>query len=989
MAQFERETYVAKSVGIKHLALLIALLLVLVFLLSGRTFHAQAVVINEYMASNRSVLSDEDGDFPDWVELKNTGSAPVEMEGYWLSDDPTNPLKWQFPAVTIETGDFLLLFLSGKDRRNPAGPYLHTNFRLSAAGETLVLCTTDSRIVDSVETGEMLSNISRGRKPGQKDEWVYFLEPTPGGENSTAAYPEIPGGKEEDSPVYINEFMTSNRTSILDEDGDLSDWIEIYNSGDLPVNLEGYWLSDKEDNPFKWRFPPLQIDAGQFLILFASGKNRTDTTTTLHTNFSLNDRDDTLVFSTPEGLVIDGITIRNMHTDVSYGREHNEGEWLYYPLPTPGESNYTQGFEYLSGKELQQSHNLHINEVMALNLTTMADEDGDFPDWIELYNSGDKPVNLAGFGLSDKPGDPFRWEFPDIFIEPDSYLLVFASGKDRNSPDGPYLHTNFKVRAQGETVLLSHPLGQVIDRMPTGMLAPDMSVGRPPDDPEGRVFFVEATPLKENHTGPLSAYAPPPRFSQAGGFFVEALTLSLAPGIGAAGAEIRYTLDGREPSENSRLYTGPVPIEKTTIVRARAFVPGHLPSPAVNHTYFINENTSLPVLSVMMDPDDLWDQQSGIYVRGYNASPDFPYVGANFWMDWEKPIHFQFFEADGTPGLSLDAGIKVGGQYSRAMPQKTLNVFARNRYGSNVMEYPFFPDNPLTTFKALTLRTSGQDATLSRIRDTMMSSLLEDTGLDYQDYRMTVLFLNGEYWGIYDIRERINKYFIAYKHDVDPEKVDLLQANSRVRAGSNKEYLEMRQYIAGNDMRQEEHYEYIKTQMDVENFMDYWIAQIYFANTDSANIRFWKEQGDEGRWRWIIYDLDWGFFNVHHNTLAYVTNPAGTGIGRRLSTVILVNLLKNDEFEGEFISRMAYHLNHTFAKDRVLQRIDQAAAEIEEEMHRHVVRWPQGGSITAWKSQVQRLRNFADRRHAILLGHIQKQFNLSSQDMEIFDAWKS
>ncbi len=987
MARFERETYVKKSVGIRHLALLVALLLALVFLLSGRTFHAQAVILNEYMASNRSALADEDGDFPDWVELKNTGPAEVDLEGYWLSDDPTNPLKWSFPAVALAPGEYLLLFLSGKDRRDPEGPRLHANFRLRAQGETLVLSTPDGRIVDSVETGEMLSNISRGRRPGQKEEWVYFLKPTPGEENTTAAYLEIPREREEDSPVYLNEFMTSNRTSIADEDGDLSDWIEIHNSGDSPVNLEGYWISDKENDPFKWRFPNREIGAGEFLVIFASGKDRSGPEGALHTNFKLNDRDDTLVFRNPVGQVIDEILIRNMHPDVSFGRQHNLEPWLYFPLPTPGESNYTQGFDYLSGKELKQSHNLSINEAMALNHTTLRDENGDYPDWIELYNSGDKAVNLAGYGLSDRAADPFRWEFPEIFLEPGDYLLVFASGKDRASAGAPYLHTNFKVRVQGETLYLSHPSGLVIDRLATGMQSPDLSVGRPPGDPEGRVFFTEPTPGAANESEPVLAYAPPPLFSEPGGFYGEAVTLSLSPAPGAGEAEIRYTLDGKEPDEGSPLYPGPLTLEKTTVVRARAFAPGRLPSPAVNHTFLIGENTTLPVLSVMMDPADLWDPRTGIYVRGYGASAEFPYVGANFWKDWEKPIHFQFFEADGTPGYAMDAGIKVGGQYSRAMGQKTLNIFARSRYGSSVMEYPFFPDSPLTTFKALTLRTSGQDAVLSRIRDTLMSSLLEDTDLDYQNYRFAVLFLNGEYWGVYDIRERINKYYIAYKHDVDPEKVDLLQANSRVRAGSNRDYLEMRDYIVKNDMRRAEHYEYIKTRMDVENFMDYWIAQIYFANTDSANIRFWKEQGDEGRWRWIVYDTDWGFFDVNHNTLAYVTNPVGTGYGRNLSTAILVNLLKNEEFKEEFIRRFAYHMNHTFEQERVLTRIDDMAAEIAEEMKRHVVRWPQGGTYTSWERQVQRLRNFANRRHDILLSYVQRYFNLSNQEMRIFDAW--
>ncbi|NLZ93301.1 MAG: hypothetical protein GX922_04690, partial [Firmicutes bacterium] len=334
---------------------------------------------------------------------------------------------------------------------------------------------------------------------------------------------------------------------------------------------------------------------------------------------------------------------------------------------------------------------------------------------------------------------------------------------------------------------------------------------------------------------------------------------------------------------------------------------------------------------------------------------------------------------------SIDAGIRIGGQYSRAMPQKAFNIFARNQYGYNVMEYPFFPDKDLTTFKAITLRQSGQDGSMSRIRDCLMTSLLNETTLDYQAYRPAVVYLNGEYWGHYNIRERINEYFLAYNHGINPHQIDLLQGNTTVRAGDAKHYVAMREFIATNDMSKTENYAYIQTQMDIQNFMDYWIAQIYFANTDSANIRFWRERSEHGKWRWIVYDTDWGFFNVDHNTLAYVTNPAGTGVGRHLSTVLLVNLLKNQEFKAEFINRLAYHLNNTFAKDRVINRINELAAAIESEMPDHLKRW--GGSMSAWHSQVQKLRDFAEKRPAIVVKHIQQKFNLTNAQMQIFNDW--
>ena len=985
---FSKKNNGQKKIGIIHVIFLALLLGLLVFFLAKDAIVvSQVLEINEFMASNRVTITDEDGDYPDWIELYNSGSSTLNLEGFWLSDDLLDPLKWQFPAVSLEPGEFLLVFASGKNRRDPAGPYLHTNFRISAQGETLVLSSADGRIIDSIETGEMYSNVSMGRKKENRDKWVYYLDPTPGKANNTTGYSELLFPEKENASVYINEFMTSNKTSIIDEDGDLSDWIEIYNSGSEPKNLDQYWLSDKDDNPFKWRFPEVVLEAGEYLVVFASGKDRRDPQGIyLHTNFRLNDRNDTLMFSTPEGKLIDEIVIRNMAADASYGRDPEDiDKWLYYPTPTPGEENYTQGVEYLSGKKLVENHSLHINEVMALNLKTIADEDGDYPDWIEIYNSGDSPVNLEGFGLSDKTDQPFRWVFPEITIEPEEYLLVFASGKDRTSPESGRLHANFRIHITGEPVVLTSPTGEVIDELHTGKLLPDVSVGRHPDGEAGKVFFKEPTPGAANLTVPLDTYAPQPVFSHRGGFYDEEISLSFHLESPLPGAVIRYTLDGKEPTEESPVYEEPVTIDKNTVVRARTFAQGRMPGRTVNHSFFINESTTVAVVSIAMDPKDLWDPREGIYVKGYNASSEFPYLGANFWKDMEKPIHMQVFEPDGRLGFSFDAGIKIAGQYSRAMDQKSFNIFARNRYGYNVMEYPFFPGEPLTTFKAITLRTSGQDAVMSKIRDSMMTSLLDVTDLDYQLSRPAIVFINGQYWGVYNIRERINKYFIAYNHDVDPEKVDLLQGNSMIRAGCNKEYLELHDFVSRNDMRITENYEHVKTQMDVENFIDFWAAQIYFANTDSANIRFWKERSPEGKWRWIVFDLDWGFFNVNHNTLYYVTNPEGTGIGRRLSTALIVNLLKNKEFESLFIERLAYHLNNTFKTERVLATIDEFAGAIEAEMPRNQARW--GGTISGWYSQVQMLRNFAEKRQAIMMPHIQRKFNLTSEEMQIFDAW--
>jgi len=267
-----------------------------------------------------------------------------------------------------------------------------------------------------------------------------------------------------------------------------------------------------------------------------------------------------------------------------------------------------------------------------------------------------------------------------------------------------------------------------------------------------------------------------------------------------------------------------------------------------------------------------------------------------------------------------------------------------------------------------------------------MTSLLEDTGLDYQAHRQAVLYINGEYWGIYNIRERINEHFLAYNHGVDADEVDLLQGDGWVRAGSSDHYFDMLEFVREHDMSQPENYAYVKTQMDVTNFIDFWVCKIYFTQTD-PNIRFWREQSPEGTWRWIVFDLDWGFWEEHltYHTLSAVTAPAGTAWAR-MDTTLLQNLMQNPQFQQEFIERMAHYLNEVFYPQRVLERIDRLAANIETEIERDFARW--GRSLATWHQHIDILRRFAQERPAHLLRHIQQYFSLQDEDMQIFDAWE-
>ena len=955
------------------------------------------LVINEIVASNSSTYADEDGDYPDWIELYNGHSEPLNLEGYMLSDDENSPAEWLFPDITLDPGEYLVVFASGKDRKDLEDGYLHTSFRINRQEDILLLTSSDGYLLDRVDIRDLPTDVSYGRNPDAEDQWLHFIKPTPGEANTTPGFETIDfDQKVLDPAVYVNEIMASNQYTLTDEDGDYPDWIELYNSSDRAVNLQGYLLSDDTDDPMQWILPDLVIEPDEYLVIFASGKDRRDPDgDALHTSFPINMSEDVLYFRQPDGQIIDRIEVEDHLSDVSYGRDpENTDNWYFYPSPTPGWKNETHGFEQLSG-EPEEAGILMINEIMAMNLSTLRDNHGEYPNWIELYNAGDEPINIKNFGLSDREDEPMRWTFPDLDIQPGEHFVIYASGRDSADLNQRVLHTNFGVSTLGERVTLSDPIGRTIDSVHTGRLPEGISIGRSsyPEAEQEWVYYTSPSPGSLNQGTEYFGFTSPPVVSKRGGFFDDAVELTLENP--SSSGEIRYSTDGSILDENSKRYTGPIRVDETTVLRAAVFDQNKLTQDEIIHTYFINEQHTLPVVSITVDPFQFEDPVHGIHSFGPGASEAFPYFGANFHKDIEIPANFELYETDGKLGYDMQIGFKLFGAFSRGMDQKSFAIYARNRYEYDEMTYPFLENKDLLHFKHLVLRTSGQDASFSLFRDILMTRLIQDeTTLDFQGYRQSVLYINGRFWGVYNIREKINRYFIHYNHGLeDLDAVDILEGQARTpsfwKSGDNVHYEQMRDYVTQNNMNDPEHYAYIESIVDLENFADFWIAQMFYGNTDTGNIRFWREHDPDAKWRWIIYDLDWGFYHLNHNSVWDMTHPQGTGYNRIFSTRLIRGLLESDTFRNMFIERFAYHLNHTFETEHVISLIDELAANIEPEMPRHTARWRFPSSVETWQESVEDLRIFARQRPLIVARQVQQHFNLSNEDMQIFDVWRN
>lgn len=612
-----------------------------------------------------------------------------------------------------------------------------------------------------------------------------------------------------------------------------------------------------------------------------------------------------------------------------------------------------------------------INEIMASNNNTLADRDGDFPDWIEIYNPGGTTINLENWALSDDENQPRKWIFPTTNLAPGGIKLIFASGKNYVS-EAPFFHTNFKIKASGEALILSDSVGSVVDRIITGTLATDLSWGRQPDGAADWYFFNAPTPDASNTSTGFSAFPDPVEFSHPGGFYNNTISLELR--TNSPSAEIRYTSDYSEPTLDSRLYTGPISITRTGVVRARTFETGLLPGKVASQTFIFNENITLPVISLATNREHLFDNQTGIYI--------------NYWDDWERPIHFEMFEPDGRQVVNVDAGIKIGGGLTRRRPQKAFRIYFRSEYGANNVHYQFFPDMPVFDFSTLFLRNSGNDWDQAHFRDGFIQTLVRDLDIDTQAFRSSVIFLNGQYWGILNIRERLTEDYLAAHYSVDPDNVDLLEivhttSQIQVIEGDADKFDAMYNFIIENNLSQKEAYQQVQTLLDVSNFMDYVITEIYSRNMDwpTNNVKIWREKTENSKFRFMLFDLDWsyGYSQIRQgeretykaNTLTRALDPDGLYIPR-----ILTKLLENDSFKHEFINRFAEYFNTIFAPQHALEVMHRLQAILEPEMQRHYDRF-KTDPISVWYQSIEIMEEFAQKRPRYIRQYIQDYFNLS------------
>ncbi len=402
----------------------------------GAATVSGTVIINEFMASNGGCLPDDKGEYSDWIEIYNPTNQTVSLAGLGLSDEKAATPKWTFPRINLEAGGYMVVFASGTGATSPDEAVLHAAFKLNAAKGTIYLTDSTGKVLDEVQYENQTQDVSLGRVPSKSGEWQLFDAPTPGFSNDEAGRAAFEQSRvAEDMGLRITEVMPSNKTTLKDNKGVYSDYIEIYNGGAEAVNLAGYGLSDDAVKTLKWKFPEVTVEPGAYLVVFASGQGELSTDLAagaIHTNFRISSYQETIILANPQGLILDQVSVGEVPSDKAYSRVLSGGaygsDWEISSLPTPGYSNDEAGYTQFEQMNQVALGDVVITEVMTSNATYLQEEDGGYYDWIELFNRSDQTVNLSGYGLTDDTGNPAKWEFGDVTLAAGKYMTVMASG---------------------------------------------------------------------------------------------------------------------------------------------------------------------------------------------------------------------------------------------------------------------------------------------------------------------------------------------------------------------------------------------------------------------------------------------------------------------------------------------------------------------------------------------------------------------------------
>ncbi len=922
--------------------------------LTDGEINISKLVINEVMTSNKGAYADPNGKIYDYVEIYNGNEKDINLKDYGLSDEESK-VKWVFPETIIGPKEYVVVFLSGNRSEG-----LYANFKLKAAGgEVMTLFKPNGKVVDAVETVALDGNTVMARDLNGK--WVVQTEATPGYANTKEGRSEFLASliSDDEKVIEINEILANNKGNFKNKNGEYSGYIEVKNISKNSVNLANYGLSNSEAASFKWQFPSKVLEPGEVAVVFTSGKS-CKTCDELSTGFKLDSKNGFAVLTNNKGKIVDKVEYKNLPNGIGYIKQ--DGKFLQNNAISPGFDNTVAGIKSFQKKYLSTPKDLIISEVMNNNYSYLAQNGGNYYDWIELYNNSGKTINLSNYCLTTSDNTLCSYKLPKVELKSGEYYIVMASG-DTKLSNSKYQHASFKL-GDTEAVYLTKS-DEIIDSIMVANVPLGYSMGR---SGSSILYFSKPTPGSKNGGGTEAISYVPYADIKSGIYDSNKEFKVTLTGSG----KIYYTLDGSEPTTSSKVYSSPLTIKKTTVLRIMSKEAGKLSSDVNNYSYILDTSHKTSVMSLIIDSKKLNKVNNNTSLNS----------------KVQESGYVDYFDKEGE-GFSINVGLKLFGGSTRSYKKKSYEIKFKKKYGDAKLKYKVFKNVDSSVFDSLVLRTGSQDEfqyndQRTVIKDVVATSLMgKYTDVDVQDYVPIVLYINGKYWGIYFIREKVDETFVSNHYNVKATKTDtsILRIDGEVKSGTGKKYNSMISFINSNSLSNSKNYEKIKEQIDIQSFSDFWIGEIYTANYDILNTRYFSNPlVDNGKWKYIFYDIDSGFFRTTQNTFNEYTNPSGMG-SWNFPTVLLRNMMKSSEFKSTFLERLSYNLNNTWAYKNVEKRIDEVIDEIgKDEFKKNAERW--GNSYSHWEKSIKSMKTFAKNRNSYVVKYAKSYFNLSSSDVK-------
>lgn len=753
--------------------------------------------------------------------------------------------------------------------------------------------------------------------------------------------------------LYISEILASN--SLYPVEGRVCDWVELHNRGDEALSLEGLFLSDKASLPF-WGKLSGSIKPGEYRV-FPLDKEGL--------GFSLNKEGESLYLFNAGKEILDQAVFSAAEKDASLIRADKtifETTWDV----TPGRENRRGSRDTVDQRRFENAKKagIIINEVLASDIANQFGKPNS--DWVELYNPGNQSVSLKGLYLSDNAQELKKYALPGSALKPGKSLQIYCyTGDSKEKLRSKYINDAFEIKRTGGTLILSDG-ENIIDAVSLHTQFGGVSYGRPEGQGVFR-YFETPTPQLPNPEQGCKKRLDKVSFTVTGGFVKEAFTLALTA---AEGAVIRYTLNGDEPGRKSAVYKEPLFIEKNTVVRAKAYQEGFISSLTGTQTYLFEEAQSgIPVVCLAGEAA-LFFGDKGLFEEG------------NEGLVTERTLNTEIYDKNSHQAVNQLSGIRLTGGTSTVYVPRTFTLYARGSLEKDVFQFNPFQDRAYSAYSALTLRHGGTDTKRTRVRDAFLTRLANGFGVMYLASAPAQVYVNGEYWGAFNFREKANQDAIAQWEGLNNkdliDRIDIVKNRWMEQKGSKADLEDLAAFCRANNLNDEEALKHVTDRLDVRSLFVHTAMEIISGNTDLSNVRYYRLPG--GKWKLLLFDLDLSMYHNEREPLDFYLK-SGRLATKNCFGELFNALMEVPKMRDQFLTLTGKLMAERFSPGFINQEMDQWRALYDPVFARHFDKW-RSGNLTRWHQEMDKFQKYLLLRPKSVMNWLIKAYDLNAEDAE-------